>query len=147
MSPCAQRTRDMQPNLRVDRTASNCIRVLWTITEKKIRNNSKSITSPHVNLWQGGTFKLILRSSVPHNMKGGFQACNGVGRVEIKFCGETEFARKVHFRVAVGQNKEFQGLNHDFGTRPQCTLQQEWNFRNAVNKGSLLLHLEAHMEN
>merc|ERR1719461_229175 len=112
MSVRGQRTRYMQPNLRVNRTASNCIQVTWTISEKKLQNNNKSFTSPDFDLWQGGTFKLVLRSSGPHNMKGGFQACNGVGRVELKFCGVTEFAGNVHFRVAVGQNKEFQGLDH-----------------------------------
>merc|ERR1719410_1338422 len=134
------------PILRVESIARNCIRVRWTIAEKKLRSKTKSVTSPDLKLWPGGTFTLTLRSSCPHNMKGGFQASRGVGRVELKFCGETEFTWKVHFRVAVGQNTEFQGLDHDFGTRPQSTLQQEWNFRNAVNKGSLLLLLEAHME-
>jgi len=145
MAPPAQRTRDMHPTLRVDGTAGNCIRVTWTVAANQLRTKNKAFTSPAFELWQGGAFVPIL-SSYPHNMKGGFQASKGVGRVELKFCGETEFARKIHYQVAIGRNKEFHGLDHDFGTRPQSTLQHEWNFLNAINKGSFPLHLEARME-
>jgi len=81
-------------------------------------------------------------------VKGGFQGSKGVGLVGLKFGGGTERAGKVHYRVAAGQNKElpFQGLDHDFVTRPQSTMQQEWNFLSAVNQGSLLVHFEARME-
>jgi len=68
--------------------------------------------------------------------------------VELKFEGGTEFAGRVHWRVAVGQNKELplEGLDHDFATWPQSSLQQEWNFPSAVTRGSLLLRLEARFE-
>jgi len=122
---------------------SNCIEVLWTIPEEKLLSTNKAILSPGFELWEGGTFKLILRC--PHNVKKGFRGSRGAGMVELKFCGGAEFAGKVHWRVAAGQNQElpFQGLDHDFTTHSQSTLQQEWNLLSAVNKGSLFLHLEA----
>jgi len=68
--------------------------------------------------------------------------------VELKFCGGTEFAGKVHWRVAAGPNKElpFQGLDHNLAMRFQSTLQHEWDSLRVVNQGSLLLHLEATWE-
>jgi len=68
--------------------------------------------------------------------------------VELKFCGRPEFAGKVHYRVAGGQNKEwlFQDLHHDFAMQLWSTSQQECNLLSAVNDGSLLLHLEARMD-
>jgi len=148
MSLCAQRTWDMQPTLkRVHSIASNCIRVAWTIDQRKLFRKDQAVTSPRFEIWEGGTFILILRSS-PHKVKGGFHGSRGVGRVELKFCGGIEFAGKVHYRVAAGKKKElpFQSLDHDFITRPHSILQQEWNFLSVVNKGSLLVHLEARME-
>jgi len=122
MAPPAQRTRDMHPTLRVDGTAGNCIRVRWTVAANQLRTKNKAFTSPAFELWQGGAFVLIL-SSYPHNMKGGFQASKGVGRVELKFCGETEFARKVHYQVAIGRNKEFTAWIMTFarGLRVLCS--------------------------
>jgi len=145
---CAQRTRDAQPTLkRVESIASNCIRVMWRIPEKMPLKTNKTIDSPDFGLWEGGTFKLVLRAC-PDNVKGGFHGSGGVGVAGLKFCGGTELARKVHYRVAAGQNKElsFQGLDHDFATRPQSTLQQERNFLSVVNQGSLRMHFEARME-
>jgi len=132
---------------RIYNAASNCIQVAWKVAEKKLLNKEKTHTSPPFEIWEGGTFILILRSC-PHNLKGGFQGSKGVGKVELKFCGGTEFARKIHWRVAAGQNQElsFQGLNHDFSACPTSTWQQEWNFLSLVTKGSLLLHLETRME-
>jgi len=132
---------------RVYNAASNCIEVLWTIPEKKLSIKDKAFTSPDFEIWEGGTFKLSLRSC-PDNVKGGLHGARGVGRVELKFEGGTEFTGKVRWRVSVGQNKELplEGLDHNFATRPQSILQQEWNFLIAVTRGSLLLHLEASME-
>jgi len=132
---------------RVYNAASNCVQVVWTIPEKKLSIKDKSFTSPDFAIWEGGSFKLVLRA-YPDNVKGGFHGSRGVGRMELKFCAGTEFAGKIHWRVAVGQNKELpsEGLDHDFTTRPQSILQQEWNFLSAVSRGSLLLHLEARME-
>jgi len=124
--------------------ASNCVEVVWTIPEKKLSIKDRAFNSPDFEIWEGGTFRLTLRSC-SDNVKGGLHGSRGVGRVELKFEGGTEFAGKVHWRVAVGQNKElpFEGLDHDFATRPQSVLQQEKNFLGAVTRGSLLLHLEA----
>jgi len=122
MAPPAQRPRDMHPTLRVDSTAGNCIRVTWTVAANKLRTKNKAFTSPNFELWQKGACVLIL-SSYPHSMEGGFQTSKGVGRVELKFCGETEFARKVHYQVAIGRNKEFTAWIMTFarGLRVLCS--------------------------
>jgi len=148
MSSCPQRPRDMPKILnRYESVASDCIRVVWKVSEQKLLSRNKALNSPDFELWEGGIFKLILRS-FPYDVKGGFRGSKGVGRVELKFCGGTELAGKVHCRVAAGENKElpFQGLDHDFAERPQSTLQQEWDFLSVVKQKSFILHLEARME-
>jgi len=115
----------------------------WTIAEKKLLSRQRVLTLPAFELWEGGTFRLIVKAC-PHNVKGGFQGSGGLGQVELKFCGRPEFAGSDHWSVAVGKNKELplEGLDHYFATRPQSILQQELNLLSAVNNGSLLLHLE-----
>jgi len=147
-APLSRSSDSAKKNLkRFYNAASNCVEVVWTIPEKQLSKTNKTLISEDFEIWERGTFKLILRAC-PHNMKGGFHESKGVGMVELKFCGGTEFAGKIHWRVAAGQNQElpFQGLDHDFATRPTSTLQQEWNLLSAVNQGSLLLHFEARMQ-
>jgi len=147
-APLSRSSDSAKKNLkRFYNAASNCVEVVWTIPEKQLSKTNKTLISEDFEIWERGTFKLILRAC-PHNMKGGFHESKGVGMVELKFCGGTEFAGKIHWRVAAGQNQElpFQGLDHDFATRSQSTLQQEWNLLSAVNQGSLLLHFEARMQ-
>jgi len=147
-APLSRSSDSAKKNLkRFYNAASNCIEVVWTIPEKKLSENYKTLISDDFEIWERGTFKLMLRACL-HNMKGGFRESKGVGMVELKFCGGTEFAGKVHWRVAAGQNQEipFQGLDQDFATRSQSSLQQEWNFFSVVNQGSLLLYFEARMQ-
>jgi len=117
----------------------------WKIDENKISNKQREHSLPTFDLWEGGTFRLILRADTPN---GGFQASNGVGRVELKFIGGTEFNGKVHYRVAVGQDNDshFQDLEHNFAMRAHSTMPQEWNFKIAAKKKSLVVRLEARLE-
>jgi len=142
--PVSPLNRDMQPHLsRALCTASNCVQVTWMIDEKKLSGKKTSFSSPDFEFREGRRFLLIVRTC-PQNVKGGFQACRGVGRVELKFCGGTDLSEKVHYRVAVGHKKQlpFQGLDHDFSTQHLSILPHAWDFLSTVNKGFVLLHLE-----
>jgi len=112
------------------------------IPVKRISVGHKEYTSEVFDLCEGGKFKIVLRACAE---KGGFQASKGVGKVDLKWFGESASAGRVHFRVAAGLHKElpFQDSDHDFATRPLSTTQHEWNFPMAYNKGSLVLHIEA----
>jgi len=112
------------------------------IPVKKISGAWREHASEVFDLCEGGKFKFVLR---PCAEKGGFQASKGVGKVDLKWFGESASAGRVHFRVAAGLHKElpFQDSDHDFATRPLSTTQHEWNFPMAYNKGSLVLHIEA----
>jgi len=112
------------------------------IPVKKISGAWREHTSELFDLCEGGKFKFVLR---PCAEKGGFQASKGVGKVDLKWFGESASAGRVHFRIAAGLHKElpFQDSDHDFATRPLSTTQHEWNFPVAYNKGSLVLHIEA----
>jgi len=124
-------------------TASNCVQVTWTIDAKKLSGKKSYLSSHDFEFCQGQRFLLIVRAC-PLNMKGGFQASRGVGRVELKFNDGAVSSGKVHYRVAVGQNKQlpFQGLDHDFDAQPLSILQHKWDFLSTANKGLVLLHLE-----
>merc|ERR1712008_99892 len=134
-----------KPSLkRQESTTGNCIRVTWKIPAGKFRKGDPCITSPDFEFWDGKLFRVILKSS--GCVKGGFLGSKGVGKVELKLCGETELGEEatVYYRVAAGKRKQLtQDGQHDFATQSLSILPQEWNFLSVKDGDSVLLYVEA----
>lgn len=138
-----------QPNLtRIDTLAGNCIRVAWEVPVKKFQSTDKRYVTPEFDL-EGWLFQIVLKPC-PDNVKGGFRGSNGVGKVELKFCGGMELGdtANVRFRVSAGKKKELSSgrCEHDFAGQNLSILPQEWDFMSVQSRGSVVVQIEARKE-